>query len=124
MPRGKISGNVFGLLGLKGVGVDKVIVHRNRTNVISVELGIDITGDTITSEIRVHPEHTSVLLATWVVAVVNAVTGNITLTLDDLITGQIEVDKGYMDIKRVSGGEPVPLFDRPVEVEFRGTVTA
>lgn len=102
-----------------------VIVHRSRTNVITLDLGIDVSGDTITSEIRTQPETTSALLATWVVDfVTDGSDGLLTLTLDDLDAGQITVDKGYMDVKRVSGGEPLPVFDKPLEVEFRGVVTA
>jgi hypothetical protein len=103
---------------------NKVIVYKNRTNTIPVNLGIDITGDTITSEIRVEEDHTSELIATWTVTVDDAATGLITLTLDNSLTDEIEVDSGYMDIKRVTGGEPVPVFDRPLQVVFQGTVTA
>lgn len=104
--------------------MNKVIVHRNRTNTIPVSLGIDITGETITSQIRAEPHHESALLAEWVVTVVDAVTGELSLTLDDLETSQITVDSGFMDFKRLSGGEPLTVLDRPLEVEFRGTVTA
>lgn len=103
---------------------NKVIVHKNRTNVITVDLGIDITGDTITSEIRAEADHNSLLIATWTVAVTDAANGVLTLTLDNVITEQITVDSGYMDIKRVASGEPVVVLDRPLEVSFQGTVTA
>lgn len=103
---------------------NKVIVHKNRTNVLPVNLGFDITGDTLTSEIRVEPDHNSTLIATWTVVVDDAVNGLITLTLDNALTDDIDVDSGYMDIKRVSGGEPISVFDRPLEVSFQGTVTA
>lgn len=103
---------------------NKVIVHKGRTNTVTVKLGIDITGDVITSEIRTEEDFTSTLLATWIVAVVDAATGHLTLTLDDVTTGQITVDSGFMDLKRVSSGEPLPVFSRPLEVRFQGTVTA
>ena len=102
---------------------NKVIVHKNRTNTITVDLGIDVTGDTITSEIRAEADHTSLLLATWTVTATDAANGILTLTLDNVITEQITVDSGYMDIKRVVSGEPLPVFDRPLEVSFQGTVT-
>lgn len=101
-----------------------VIVHIGRTNTISVDLGIDITGDTITSEIRTEPRSDSVLIMTWTVTNRVDADGTFDLTVDDTITGQIAVAGGYMDIKRVTGGEPIPVFDKPLEVEFRGTVTA
>lgn len=103
---------------------NRVIVHKNRRNTLVVDLGIDVTGDTLTSEIRAEQDHTSTLIATWVVTVTDAATGMLSLVLDDLESGQITVDSGYMDIKRISGGQPVPVFDRPLEVSFQGTVTA
>lgn len=103
---------------------NKVIVHKNRTNTIQVDLGIDISGDTVTSEIRTEEDVESTLIATWVVTVTNATEGLLTLVLDDTTTGQITVDSGFMDLKRVSSGEPLAVFDRPLEVSFRGTVTA
>ena len=104
--------------------MNKVIVHKHRTNTLTVNLGMDITGDTITSEVRVQPDPTSALLMTWVVTVVDDATGELEISVDDSTTAQIEVDKGYMDFKRLSSGEPLPILDRPLEVEFRGTVTA
>ena len=105
--------------------MNKVIVHKNRTNTISLDLGFDVSGDTITSEIRTEADHESTLLATWVVTFeTDGTDGKLILTLDNTFTGQIDVDSGFMDIKRISAGEPLPVLDRPLEVEFRGTVTA
>jgi hypothetical protein len=87
-------------------------------------MGMDITGETFTSEIRSEPDQGAALIATFTVTVTDAAEGIITLVLDDSVTDDITVDSGFMDIKRVSGGEPLPTFDRPLEVEFRGTVTA
>jgi hypothetical protein len=102
----------------------KVIVHKSRTNVLRVNLGMNITGDTFTSEIRAEPDVESALLATWVVTVSDAIKGELVLTLDDVTTAQIKATSGFMDLKRVTGSEPVAVFDRPLEVTFRGTVTA
>jgi hypothetical protein len=102
----------------------KVIVHKSRTNVLRVNLGMNITGDTFTSEIRAEPDVESALLATWVVTVSDATKGELVLTLDDVTTAQIKATSGFMDLKRVTGSEPVAVFDRPLEVTFRGTVTA
>jgi hypothetical protein len=88
-------------------------------------MGIDISGSTFASQIRSEPTVESPLLATWVVTfTTDGHDGLLTLKLDDLITGQIQANSGYMDLKRVVGGEPIPVFDRPLEVSFRGTVTA
>lgn len=104
---------------------DKVIVHKNRTNTLIVDLGIDVSLDAITSEIRSKPETSAPLLAAWTVAFeTDGTDGMLVFTLDDTITAQIVAASGYMDIKRVTNGEPVPLFDKPLEVVFRGTVTA
>lgn len=103
---------------------NEIVIYKSRTNVITVNLGINITGETITSEIRTQPEVDAPLVATFTVGVVDAATGELTLTLDNTVTEGITVDFGYMDLKRVSGGEPLPVFDRPLEVRFRGVVTA
>lgn len=101
---------------------DAVIVYKNRTTVITVSLGIDVSGDTITSEIRTE---SGVLIATWSVAFdSDGTNGELILTLDNTITGTISYSSGLMDIKRLSGGEPLAVFDNPIEVEFRSTVTA
>lgn len=102
----------------------EVVVHKGRTNVVRVHMGIDVSSDTITSEIRTEPDQESPLIATWTVTFeTDGTDGKLVLILDDLITGEVTVDGGYMDLKRMSGGEPVPVFDRPLEVSFRGTVT-
>lgn len=103
----------------------KLVVHKNRTNSYLVDLGMDISGDTYTSEIRTQPDHESPLLATFTVSFeTDGTDGLLRLDVDNLITGQVEAHSGYMDLKRITGTEPVPVFDRPLEVEFRGTVTA
>lgn len=103
----------------------QLVVHKGRTNVITVSMGQDVSADTITSEIRSEPDVDSVLIATWNVAfATDGVDGELILTMDDIITGQIVATGGYMDLKRVSGGEPLPVFEKPLEVEFQGTVTA
>lgn len=101
-----------------------LIVHKGRTNVVGVSMGISLVGSVCTSEIRAEPDQESTLIATWNVAVVgDGTSGELTLTMDDVITAQIQATSGYMDIKRVVGGEPMPVFDKPLEVVFQGTVT-
>jgi hypothetical protein len=103
---------------------NEVIVHKGRTNTIRVNLGIDVSADDLSSEIRSEPDQEAPLIATWDVSFVNdGKDGQLLLVLDDLVTGDIKANSGYMDIKRITGGEPVPVFDRPLEVTFRGTVT-
>lgn len=98
-----------------------IIVHKGRTNVLPVSLGIDVSGDTLTSEIRTQGGD---LIATWgLVFDGDGSDGELILTLDDSITSEISHPSGLMDIKRVVNGEPVPVFDMPLEVEFRETIT-
>ena len=102
-----------------------VIVHKNRTNTLLVNLREDVSLDTFTSQIRAGDDVTSAFIADWNVAwETDGTDGMLVLTLDDTIAGQIVVASGFMDLKRVTGGEPVPVFDKPLQVEFRGTVTA
>jgi hypothetical protein len=103
---------------------NEVIVHKGRTNTVIVKMGIDISADTFTSEIRAEPDVDATFIAAWTVSfVTDGHDGEIQLRLDDLVTKQIRASSGYMDLKRISGGEPIPVFDRPLEVTFRGTVT-
>ena len=101
-----------------------IIVYKNRTNVLSVSLGADVSGDTFASEIREKELGSSALVATWVVDfLTDGTDGELVLTLDDTGTETITVKQGYMDIKRISGGEPYEVFP-PVKVLFKETVTA
>lgn len=103
----------------------QVIVHKGRTNVLSVKLGFDVSDDILTSEIRVDKDPTSELIATWEVSFeTDGVNGEVLLTLDDSVTSEITKSTGYMDLKRVTGAEPVPVFDEPIEVLFKKVVTA
>lgn len=103
---------------------NEVIVHKGRTNTLLINLGMNVVGNTITSEIRSEPAQDAPLIATWTVAfVTDGSDGKLRLTLDDLVTKQIKANSGYMDLKRVAGGEPLSIFDQPLEVTFRGTVT-
>jgi hypothetical protein len=103
---------------------NEVIIHKGRTNQIVVNMGYDVSADTITSEIRSEPTTEAPLIATWTVAfVTTGVDGKLLLTLDNTVTKDITAVRGYMDLKRMHLGEPLPVFDTPLEVTFRGTVT-
>jgi hypothetical protein len=100
---------------------DILVVHTGRTVVVPVSLGINVAGDTITSDIRTA---SGVLIASWVVTFDGDGTdGEIILTLDNSVTMAITYPNGFMDLKRISGGEPYAIFDRKLEVEFRKSVT-
>jgi hypothetical protein len=101
-----------------------VIVHIGRTNTLPVSLGMDVSGDTFTSQIRALKDPTSELIAEWDVDFdTDGSDGELVLTLDDSVTELITAETGYMDLKRVTGGEPVPVFDKPLSVIFRLVVT-
>lgn len=100
---------------------NSIVVYKHRTNVIAVSVGIDVSDDTVTSEIRT-PSGT--LIATWNVTFDGDGTdGELVLTLDDSVTGAIAYPSGLMDLKRISVGEPINIFDKSIEVEFREVVT-
>lgn len=104
-----------------------IIVYLGRTNTKTVDMGADVSGDTITSEIRASktdPE--SELLATWDVDfVTDGEDGMLSITIDDSALGDIEPGTiGWMDFKRVSAGEPLPVIKQPIRVRFKASVTA
>ena len=104
---------------------NKVIVHKGRTCTLQVNLGFDASGDVFTSEIRSEPTIKSPLIAEWTVTFLNSpgTDGKLKLVLDDSVTVGITANSGYMDVTSVTGGQPVSVFDEPVEVAFRGVVT-
>lgn len=103
----------------------RITVHKNRTNVVTVDLGFDISADTFTSQIRTEKDQSSTLLATWTVTfATNGTDGKLVLTLDNSQLTNVTRANGYMDIKRVTNGEPMSVFDEPIEVLFRNVVTS
>ena len=102
----------------------ELVVHRNRTNIVPLGLGFDVSGDTITSQIRVEPGEADPPLAEWTVTfATDGTDGEIVLTLLEEDVSAIDVNYGYMDLKRVSGGEPLSVFLEPLKVHFQGVVT-
>lgn len=103
----------------------QIIIYKGRTNVIPISFGFDISNDIITSEIRTDKKSTSPLIATFDFAFESDGTdGKGSLILDNSVTSGITRTIGYMDVKRVSNGEPLPVFDEPLEVIFKFPVTA
>jgi hypothetical protein len=102
---------------------NEVIVHKGRVNYTPVNLGFDVSAETLTSEIRTHPTVDAALIVEWEISfVTDGTDGKLMLKIDDTAR-DIVPTKGYMDIKRVVDGEALPIFDEPLEVIFRGTVT-
>lgn len=103
---------------------EAVIVHKHRVNELTINLGFNITGDTITSEIRSQPSQDGPLVATWTVTIINATTGEIKLAMNAAVSGGINVETGWMDLKWVHSGSAKAIFESPLEVSIRDTVTA
>lgn len=103
----------------------QIIVHKGRTVIVPVGLGFDVSNDEFSSEIRVAKDRDSELIAAWDVSFeTDGVDGELILKLDDSVTAEIVYGKGYMDLKRISAGEPYSVFDEPLEVLFQSTITA
>ena len=99
-------------------------VYKKRTNVKKIDLGVDVSNDDFVSEIRAGKNSASSLIATWDISFeTDGTDGVIILTLDDSALQNITHDKGYMDVKRISGGEPYPVFENYIMVRFHETVT-
>lgn len=103
---------------------DPIVIKRGRVKVVRFELGYDVSGDVLTSEIRSDKNTASALIATWEVSFENDGTdGKVLLTLDDSVTADIVKSDGWTDIKRVADGQAVPVFDDPIPVVIEGVVT-
>ena len=102
----------------------ELIVHRNRTNVVPLSLGFDVSGDTITSQIRRELGETGTPLAEWEVTFdTDGTDGEIILTLPEASVEIITANYGWMDLKRTSNGQPLSVFLEPLRVKFQGVVT-
>jgi hypothetical protein len=104
---------------------NELIIYKNRTNIVSIGLGFDVSQDTITSEIREEIDHTSPLLSTWTVNfTTNGVDGELTLILPESEIEDVQKKYGYMDLKRESSGAFLPVFKEPLKVAFKKVVTS
>lgn len=100
-------------------------IYVGRTNVIAVKFDGDISGETMVSEIRKGRSINSELIATFVPSLqTDGTDGILLLTLDDSVTATIEHTSGWMDVKKILGGEPRNAFDGSIPVVFEGVVTA
>ncbi len=104
---------------------DYLKVYKDRTTTVSVDLGFDVSNDTLTSEIRAEKDKDSTLIATWAVSfLTDGTDGKLLLVMDNSNVANVLQTSGWTDIKRVTGGEPVPVFSKPVRVRFQDSVTA
>jgi hypothetical protein len=104
--------------------MDQIVVHRGRTVVVPVSVSYDLSGSTITSDIRKTRKASSDLIASWDVSfVTNGFDGDFLLTLLHDVTETIVDEIGYMDIKRVIDGTPTNIIDTPIQVMFVDAIT-
>lgn len=104
---------------------DSIRIQKGRTVSFEFTLGHPIGDDTYTSEIREQARESSELIATWNITVKPGGNNRVLIfTLDDSVSREVIQKYGWMDLKRVSGGEPLPVLDSPILVEFREVVTA
>ncbi|TXH16171.1 MAG: hypothetical protein E6R03_05820 [Hyphomicrobiaceae bacterium] len=104
--------------------MDQIVIHRGRTVVVPVSVSYDLTGSTITSDIRKTRKASSDLIASWDVSfVTDGSDGDFLLKLPHGTTAPITDEIGYMDIKRIIGGEPTNIIDTPIQVVFVDAIT-
>jgi len=107
-----------------GQASNQLWIYKGRTNIIQLALGYDVSNDTFASEIRKEDNRESDLIATFEVSFeTDGIDGELILTIDDA-DSELEASRGYMDVKRITGGEPIQLFDEPLEVLIKDPVTA
>jgi hypothetical protein len=101
-----------------------VTIFKGRTTILPVNVQYDVSQDEISSEIRAGTNPESPRIATWTVRfATDGKDGNLIFTLDNSQTEGITYRTGYMDIKRVSAGEPFNVTEDPIPVVFRNVVT-
>jgi len=103
-------------------------VHKNRANTVQVSLNQDLSDPDLEvgAEIRTNPSVDAELIVTWDVSYfTDGTDGKLVLRLDEATSAAITHSSGYMDIKiEVEGVDQGPVFDKPIEVSFIGSVTA
>lgn len=83
----------------------------------------DLGDDIFTSEIRTGPTHEYPLIEEWDVSKKEGSNNTLILSLDDSKTSGITHVAGWMDVKRVSFGEPLPVLRDPIQVVFIEQIT-
>lgn len=104
------------------------VIHRGRYNIKLVNLNRDIStmtpGTDFKAQIRATENHTSELIAEFTITFEDdGSDGVLRLTLDDSITSLITHDRGFFDLMRIEGGQPISEFDEALPIEFRGMPT-
>ena len=107
-----------------GQANNQVWIYKGRTNTVQLSLGFDVSNDVFSSQIREDKNRESDLIAAWTCEFeTDGTDGELVLTIDDSVSNVLEETRGYMDVKRVSGGQPIQVFDEPLEVLIKDPVT-
>lgn len=102
-----------------------VLVFKGMFTEVRVSLGYDVSNDTFASQIRVGRSQDTGLIADWICSfVTDGSDGELVLTMTPEVSSLITHTQGYMDVKRVTEGRPVPVFETPLVVHFKEHVTA
>lgn len=107
--------------------ISPIRVARKRKTVVRLTLGMDVSADEFSSEIRVDKDPEAELLATWDCSFEDDGTdGVVLLELDDTdgsVLDEVEYTNGWMDVKRVSAGAAFDVFSDPLPVVIEKSVT-
>lgn len=102
-----------------------ITVWKRRSITFEFALAHQIGDDIYTSEIRRGQSVNTPLIATWNVSVKpGGMNKTLIFSMDDSVTSLITVNYGWMDLKRVSNGEPLPVLNYSIPVLFKDVITA
>ena len=99
---------------------------KGRYNSYRVNFGFDVSGDTISSQVREQADHTSPLIFEWQVDDTDAASGYVTLFYNDTARANDQIvanNKGIMDIRRFSGSFAYPAHQGVIVVDLNATPT-
>ena len=99
---------------------EPIIVYKTWTTTVILDMGFDCSTDQFYSDIR---DQNGDLIASWgFSAETDGTDGRFLMTIDNSVSSVdpvLTATKGSMDIKRVTGGEPVPAINGKLDVFFR-----
>ena len=103
---------------------ETIQVWLGRTNEVEIDFGEDVSTSSVSSQIREEPNSQSPLIAQWTSSFkTNGADGVVVLKLQPTDLSSVTEERGYMDIKRVVGGESVVDLDNHIKVIFIKPIT-
>ena len=100
-----------------------VDVHKHRTTELHVILPYPTENDIFTSQVRKGRSQATEVIVEWNVSKSEESSNKLILVIDDELASTITETTGYMDIKRVTAGEPLAVFNDPILVTFKDVIT-